>query len=156
MALLKCPLEGWIFGAQRAKNETPPWNSKTKSQRSEPKWLLKYLITPICAKFQPNRLTTTFGPWNAYFSDSDTFKIIAHIMFVHDHFAKENPNSSCLKQFLSFLLRGNSDAQGVSIGWIKSHQLTLFSGKFLKEKSIVLTRTWPPCHVVKKTKNTEL
>ena len=36
-------------------------------------------------------------------------------MAVHDHFAKENPNSSCLKHLLSFLLRGNSDAQGVSI-----------------------------------------
>ena len=43
----------------------PPRNSKTKShcQRSELKWLLKYLITPnFCAKFQPNRLTTTLGP----------------------------------------------------------------------------------------------
>ena len=45
----------------------PPCNSKTKSQRSEPKWLLKYLITPnFCAKFQLNRLTTTFGPWNTF------------------------------------------------------------------------------------------
>ena len=50
----------------------PPCNSKTKTQRSEPKWLLKYLITRnFCAKFQPNRLTTTFGPWNT-FSDNDT------------------------------------------------------------------------------------
>ena len=24
MALSKYPLEGWIFGAQKAKNETPP------------------------------------------------------------------------------------------------------------------------------------
>jgi len=24
MALSKCPLEGWVFGAQRAKNEAPP------------------------------------------------------------------------------------------------------------------------------------
>ena len=72
MALSKCPLEGWIFGAQRAKNETPPCNSKTKRQRSEPKGLLKYLITPnLCAKFQLNRLTTTFGLWNT-FSDNDT------------------------------------------------------------------------------------
>ena len=66
MALSKFPLEGWIFGAQKAKNETPPpppFNSKTKSQRSEPKWLSKYLIIPnFCAKFQPNRLTTTFQP----------------------------------------------------------------------------------------------
>ena len=71
MALSKCPLEGWIFGAQRAKNETPPViNSKTKSKRSEPKWLLKYLVIPnFCAKFQPNRLTTSFGPWNT-FSDN--------------------------------------------------------------------------------------
>ena len=52
----------------------PPRNSKTKSQRSEPKWLLKYLITPnFCAKFYPNWLTTTFGPWNT-FSDNDTLK----------------------------------------------------------------------------------
>ena len=41
----------------------PPCNSRTRGQRSEPKWLLKYLITPnFCAKFQPNRSTTTFGP----------------------------------------------------------------------------------------------
>ena len=51
----------------------PPCNSKTKSQRSDPKWLLKYLITSnFCAKFQPNRLTTTFGPLNT-FSDNDTW-----------------------------------------------------------------------------------
>ena len=51
----------------------PPCNSKTKSQRSEPKWLSKYLITPkFCVKFQPNRLTTTFGPWNT-FSDNETY-----------------------------------------------------------------------------------
>ena len=56
---------------KRQKRE-PPCNCKTKSQRSEPKWVLKYLITPnFCAKFQPNRLTTTFGPWNT-FSDYDT------------------------------------------------------------------------------------
>ena len=64
--------EGLVFGAQRAKKSEPPWNSKTKSQRSEPNWLLKYLIAPnVCAEFQPNRLTTTFGPWNT-FSDNDT------------------------------------------------------------------------------------
>ena len=62
------------FWCSKGKNETLPGNSKTKSQRSEPKWLLKYLITPdFCAKFQPNRLTKTFGPWNT-FSDNDTFK----------------------------------------------------------------------------------
>ena len=77
MALLKCPLGGWIFGVQRAKNETPhhplpPRNSKPKSQRSELKWLWKYLMTPnFCVKFQPNLLTTTFRPWNI-FSDYDT------------------------------------------------------------------------------------
>ena len=72
ITLSKFPLEGWIFGAQRAKNETPRY-SKTKSQRSEPKWLLKYLISPnFCARFQPNRLTTTFGPWNT-FSDNNTY-----------------------------------------------------------------------------------
>ena len=119
----KMPPRMLDFWCSKGKKWDSPQNSKTKSQRSEPKWLLKYLITPICAKFQPNRLTTTFGPWDAYFSNSDTFKIIARIMFVNDHFAKENPNSSCLKQMLSFLLRGNSGAQGVSIGWIKSHQL---------------------------------
>ena len=47
-----------------------PCNSKTKSQGTEPKWLLKYLITSnFCTKFQPNRFTTTFGPWNT-FSDN--------------------------------------------------------------------------------------
>ena len=64
MAPLKCPLGGWILGAWRAENEPSPfpWKSKTKSQRSNPKWLLQYLTTPtFCAKFQPNRLTTTFG-----------------------------------------------------------------------------------------------
>jgi len=30
MALSKCPLEGWVFGAQRAKNETPPETPKPK------------------------------------------------------------------------------------------------------------------------------
>ena len=39
ITLSKFPLEGWIFGAERAKNEPPPCYSKTKSQRSEPKWL---------------------------------------------------------------------------------------------------------------------
>ena len=65
MALLKCPLEGWIFGAQKAQNETPPppRNSKSKSQRNKTKLLLKCLITPnFCAKLKPNQLTTTFGP----------------------------------------------------------------------------------------------
>ena len=78
MALLKCPLGGWIFGVQRAKNETPhhplppPRNSKPKNQRSELKWLWKYLMTPnFCVKFQPNLLTKTFCPWNI-FSDYDT------------------------------------------------------------------------------------
>jgi len=28
MALSKCPLEGWVFGAQRAKNETSPETPK--------------------------------------------------------------------------------------------------------------------------------
>ena len=65
----KMPLEGWILVLKRQKLR-PPCNSKTKSKRSEPKWLLKYLIIPnFCAKFQPNRLTTTFGPWNT-FSDN--------------------------------------------------------------------------------------
>ena len=72
----KMPSGRLDFWCSRAKNETPPLppprNSKTKSQRTESKWLLKYLITPnFCAKFQPNQLTTTFGPWNT-FSDNDT------------------------------------------------------------------------------------
>ena len=67
----KMPLEDYIFVAQRAKMRSP-CNSKTISQRSEPKWLLKYIITPyFCAKFQPNRLATTFGRWNT-FSGNDT------------------------------------------------------------------------------------
>ena len=54
----------------------PPCNSKTKSQRSEPKWILKHLITPtFCAKFQPNRSITTFGRWNT-FSDNVTWVYI--------------------------------------------------------------------------------
>ena len=58
------------FWCSKGKKWGPSCNSKTKSQRSEPKWLGKYLITPnFWAKFQPNRLTTTFGPWNT-FSDS--------------------------------------------------------------------------------------
>ena len=89
----RVPLEGWIFGAQRAKTSSPPPRnskgksqrselskgksqrselSKGKSQRSELKWFWKYLMTPnFCAQFQPNLLTTNFGPWNT-FSDSDT------------------------------------------------------------------------------------
>ena len=63
------------FWCSKGKKWDPPCNFKTKSQRSEPKWLLKYLITPnFCAKFQPNRLTTTFGPWNT-FLDNDTWVI---------------------------------------------------------------------------------
>ena len=69
----KMTQEGLVFGPQRAKLSDSPRNFKTKSQRSEPNWLLKYLIAPnVCAKFQPNRLTTTFGPWNT-FSDNDTY-----------------------------------------------------------------------------------
>ena len=71
----KMPSGRLDFWCSRAKNDTPPpppCNSKTKSQRTESKWLLKYVITPnVCAKFQPNQLTTTFGPWNT-FSDNDT------------------------------------------------------------------------------------
>ena len=60
------------FSVLKGQKMRPPCNYKTKSQRSEPQWLLKYLITPnFSAKFQPNRLTTTFGPWNT-FSDNDT------------------------------------------------------------------------------------
>ena len=60
------------FQCSKGKKWTTPRNSKTKIQRSEPWWLLKYLITPnFSAKFQPNRLTTTFGPWNTL-SDNDT------------------------------------------------------------------------------------
>ena len=57
-----------------------PWNSKAKSQRSEPKWLLKCLITPnICPKFQPNQMTTTFGPWNT-FSHNDTHPTVTPLI----------------------------------------------------------------------------
>ena len=60
------------FLVRKGQKMRPPCNSKTKTQRSEPKRLLKYLIIPnFCAKFQPNRLTTTFGPWNT-FSDNNT------------------------------------------------------------------------------------
>ena len=31
--VLKCPLEGWIFGAKRAKNETPPPPPVTLEQK---------------------------------------------------------------------------------------------------------------------------
>ena len=64
----------WKAGVLVLKGEKmgPPWDSKTKSQGTEPNWLLKYLIAPnFCAKFQPNRLTTTFGPWNTS-SDKNT------------------------------------------------------------------------------------
>ena len=68
----KMPSGRLDFWWSKGKKWDPPCNSKTKTQRSEPKWLLKYLIIPnFCAKFQPNRLTTTFGPWNT-FSDNDT------------------------------------------------------------------------------------
>ena len=67
------------FWCSRGKKRDPPplpkqsSNSKSKSQRSEPQWLLKYLITPnFSVKFQPNRLTTTFGLWST-FSDNDTW-----------------------------------------------------------------------------------
>ena len=60
------------FWCSKGKKWDPPCNSKTKTQRSESKWFLKYLIIPnFCAKFQPNRLPKTFGPWNT-FSDNDT------------------------------------------------------------------------------------
>ena len=37
MALSKCPLEGWIFRAKRAKNETPPPPPYLQDEKSE-KW----------------------------------------------------------------------------------------------------------------------
>ena len=65
MALSKCPMEGWIFVTHKAKIAIP-LKLQTESQKSEPKLVLKYLITPnFCAKFQPNQLTTIFGPWQA-------------------------------------------------------------------------------------------
>ena len=68
----KMPLEGWIL-VLKGQKMRPPCNYKTKSQRSEPQWLLKYLITPnFSANFQQYRLTTAFGPWNT-FSDNDTW-----------------------------------------------------------------------------------
>ena len=64
---------GRLLKGQKMRPPLPhPCNSKTKSQGTEPKWLLKYLFTSnFCTKFQSNRLTTTFGPWNT-FSDNDT------------------------------------------------------------------------------------
>ena len=37
MALSKCALEGWIFGAQRAKNETPPPPQTPQNSQLTPK-----------------------------------------------------------------------------------------------------------------------
>ena len=66
------PWKAGFLVLEGQKLRSPPRNSKTISQRSEPTWLLKYLITPnFCAKSQPNRLATTFGPWNT-FSDNYT------------------------------------------------------------------------------------
>ena len=65
-------LDFWCSKEKMTPPAPPSRNSKTESQRSEPNWRLKYLIAPnFCAKFQPNRLTTTFGPWNT-FSVNDT------------------------------------------------------------------------------------
>ena len=79
----KMPPERLDFWCWKGKKETPlpPCNSKNKSQRSKLKWLLKYLITPnSCAKFQPNRLTTTFGPWN-WLSQTMTLNMISYRCF---------------------------------------------------------------------------
>ena len=71
MELLKFPLKGWIFGAQRANYETPLKLQNLKTEKWA-KLVFKYLITlNFCAKLQPNQLTTTFGSSNT-FSDSDT------------------------------------------------------------------------------------
>ena len=60
---VKMTLRKLDFWCSKGKQWDTPWNSKTKCQRIEPKWLLKYLIAhSLCAKFQPNRLTTSFGP----------------------------------------------------------------------------------------------
>ena len=57
----KMPPRRLDFRCSNGKKWDPPCNSKTKSQRSEPKWPLKYLITPnFCAKFQPNRVEYNF------------------------------------------------------------------------------------------------
>ena len=80
-------LDFWCSKGQK-KRFPPLCNSETKCQRSEPKWPLKYLITPnFCAKFQPNRLTTTFGPWNT-FADNDTspLPVTRVLLFVTDLF----------------------------------------------------------------------
>ena len=62
-------LDFWCSMGKKWDPLPPP---ETPEERSELKWVLKYLITPnFRAKFQPNRLTTTFGPWNT-FSDNDT------------------------------------------------------------------------------------
>ena len=61
MALLKCPLEGWILCAQKAKTRPPPpphppETTKLKFPEVSQSGLSNkyYLITPnFCAKFQP-------------------------------------------------------------------------------------------------------
>ena len=74
------------FLYSKGKKWDPPWNSKTLSQRSEPNWLLKYLMaTNFCAKFQPNRLTTSFCPWNT-FSHNDTY----HLFLIDSDLGNEN------------------------------------------------------------------
>ena len=68
----------------------PPWNSKTKSQRSEPKWLLKCLITPkFCVKFQLNRLTTSFGSLST-FSNNDTYVNLNKTQLINTFYNNKN------------------------------------------------------------------
>ena len=67
MALSKCPLEGWIFGAQTTKNETPPVTPKLKVREVGHSGFGNISSHPTSLPI----LATTFGPWNT-FSDNDT------------------------------------------------------------------------------------
>ena len=64
------------FSNSKKWDPPPPVAPELKVTEENQVGFLKYLITPnFCAKFQPDRLTTTFGPWNT-FSDNDAFKVL--------------------------------------------------------------------------------
>ena len=77
------------FWCPKGKKRDPP-NSKPKSQRSELKWLWKYLKTPnFCVKFQPNLLTTTFAPGT--FSQTMTLEPASQcLLFLKTNSRQEN------------------------------------------------------------------
>ena len=127
MALSKCPPGRLDFRWSKGKKLDTPHppsscNSKTKSHKGEPKWLSKYLITPnFCAKFQPNRLTTNFGPWNT-FSDNAT-----QVKLRVGNFSKNIRNSNIAKYTVKLRFPGDKTAplavsfqyslQSVPPGW---------------------------------------